>query len=193
MNQLATMGALLVAAACAAPIPPSPPGTASGIIPTPSTTPTLNATPTAESVRPGVTALIRPSPSLSATPTATPSGPSLSIWGDWSATCVGVAARECRPVAKLFINNLAWSAGRVFEESGGNLTVEPRPLCPDVPEHFDGSFCWQVRASLEDRQICMVIARQDPDIAWRWGFGQVGGDYMATSLLGPPKGRPECN
>ena len=169
MNQLATLGALLVAAACAAPLPPSPTATAGDIIPTPSATPSLTATPAAESVGPSVTASIRPSPSPSATPTATPSGPSLSIWGEWSATCVGVAVRECRPVAKLFINNLAGTGGWVLQESGGNLTVEPRPLCPAVSENMDGSFCWQVQAALEDRQICMVIARQDPDVAWKWG------------------------
>ena len=48
---------------------------------------------------------------------------------------------------------------------------------------MDGSFCWQARASLDDRQICMVIARQDPDVAWRWGFGQVGGDDMTGAFV----------
>jgi hypothetical protein len=113
--------------------------------------------------------------------------------GDWAASCDGVPTGDCQGVAALFINNLAWSGASVLRESGGKLSVEPRPSCPAVPEWADPSFCWQATARVSSGTVCMVVARQaNPASTWE-RFGQVGGDDMTGRLGGPPAGWPTCD
>jgi hypothetical protein len=140
-----------------------------------------------------------PSPTLSAAvtrapATATPTLPATHVpvlqVGDWSAGCDGVGPDDCQGVAALFVNNLARSQQSVFEQSGGTLSVEPRPDCPIVPDWADPGFCWQASALVPSGSICMVIARQGPSRPD--GFGQVGGDDMAGLAGGPPEGWPRC-
>jgi hypothetical protein len=112
--------------------------------------------------------------------------------GDWTASCRGVPADDCQGVAGLFINNLAWSGAWVLLESGGRLSVEPRPLCPAVPEWADPSFCWQATAKVSTGTVCMVVARQSDPATAGSRFGQVGGDVMTGLGGGPPVVRPTC-
>jgi hypothetical protein len=124
-----------------------------------------------------------------AAPTPTPTLTTVKV-GHWSARCEGVATADCEGVAALFVNNLARSSQSVFDESGGMLSVEPRPDCPAVPDWADPSFCWQATASATSGPICMVVAKQT--VSGSLGFGQVGGDDM-TGRLGPAgKGWATC-
>jgi len=112
--------------------------------------------------------------------------------GDWTANCQAVPADDCEGIAGLFINNLAWSGATVLNESGGRVSVEPRPMCPAVPKWADPSFCWQATAKVSTGTVCMVIARQlDPATAGS-RFGQVGGVDLTGRLGGPPAGWPTC-
>lgn len=110
--------------------------------------------------------------------------------GDWSASCHRVGADDCQGVAALFVNNLARSQQSIFEQSGGMLTVEPRPVCPTVPAWADPESCWQATALASGVSVCMVIARQGPSRPI--GFGQVGGDDLTGRAGGPPDGWPTC-
>jgi hypothetical protein len=110
--------------------------------------------------------------------------------GEWSARCEGVGSGDCEGVAALFVNNLARSWKSVFDQSGGMLSVEPRPDCPAVPDWADPSFCWQASALVWSGPICMVVARQT--ISRPLGFGQVGGDEMTGRAGHPATGWPTC-
>lgn len=112
---------------------------------------------------------------------------------DWTPACGDVPFADCYGVAALFANNLARNWEWVHEQSGGVITVTPRPVCPDFGDTFGGtqdpSFCWQATAAVTDGQVCMVVARQ-LQANNGWEFGQVGGDEMA-GLLVPPGYEPE--
>lgn len=110
--------------------------------------------------------------------------------GDWTATCVGVWPADCTGIAAVFVNNLAWSGESVLRDSGGRVSIAPRPDCPVVPEWADGGVCWQASASVPTGRVCMVVARQNVQDAF--GFGQVGGDDLTGRLGGPPPGWPTC-
>jgi hypothetical protein len=112
--------------------------------------------------------------------------------GDWTASCIGVSQTDCEGIASLFINNLARSWKSVFDESGGRVSVEPRPDCPAIPEWADGSFCWEAEARVSTGAVCMVVARQMDPVKAGAGFGQVGGDEMTGRAGGPPEGWPTC-
>jgi hypothetical protein len=163
MRRLITVAIVLVAA-CAAPAP----------------TPNLTEAPTVD-----------PAPTVAETPepTATPAAVTVRA-GDWTATCDGVPDDDCQGVAALFVNNLARNWQWVFDQSGGKLSVEPRPKCPTVREWADPDFCWQATALVSTGSICMVIARQGP--ARPAGFGQVGGDNVTGRAGGMPAGWPMC-
>ena len=150
-----------------------------GACATPTPTPTPTAAPVATQA-PTMIAIPTPSASLAE---------SVKI-GDWSADCDGVATDDCEGVAALFVNNLARSWHWVFDQSGGTLSVEPRPQCPTLPDWADGGYCWQVTASVRSGSICMVVARQTRTLPL--GFGQVGGDEMTGRAGGPAKGEPTC-
>lgn len=152
--------AIFVFGACAAPAPSAILTAAPAVTPAPAT-----ATPT---------------------PTAT-SAPVVEV-GDWSANCDRADADDCKGVAALFVNNLARSQEWVFEQSGGTLSVEPRPDCPAVPDWADPRFCWQATALVSGGSVCMVIAKQGHSLPF--GFGQVGGDDMTGLAGGPPEGWP---
>ena len=109
--------------------------------------------------------------------------------GDWTASCVGVSPTDCEGIAALFVNNLAWSGASVLRDSGGNVSIAPRPDCPAVPDYADSSVCWQATALVPGGRVCMVVARQKMG---PFGFGQVGGDEMAGSAAGPPPGWSTC-
>jgi hypothetical protein len=100
----------------------------------------------------------------------------------WQVTCLDVEFVDCHGVAALFANNLARNWQWVQEQSGGVVTVMPRPACPDFGDTFgatqDPSFCWQASATVADGQVCMVVARQTHPVMG-FEFGQVGGDEMA--------------
>ena len=142
-------------------------------------TPTLTRTPT-----------VIPAPTLTETPRPTAT-PTMAVKvGEWSASCKGVVTGDCAGVAALFVNNLARNWESVFDQSGGMLSVEPRPDCPAVPDWADPAFCWQATALVPSGQICMVVARQT--VSGSFGFGQVGGDDLTGLVGGPPKGWPFC-
>ncbi|MFN8622913.1 MAG: hypothetical protein U0869_19420 [Chloroflexota bacterium] len=139
------------------------------------------------------------SPSISSTPSGASLGPSADAargavltlrLGDWTARCVEVPETDCRGAAGLFINNLARSWQSVLDDTGGRITVVPRPTCPRVPDWADPSFCWQVSAEVPDAPVCMVVARQDPPRDGG-GFGQVGGDDL-TGRAAVPSPWPGC-
>ena len=109
--------------------------------------------------------------------------------GDWTASCLGVSRSDCTGIAALFINNLAWSGASVLRDSGGRVSIAPRPDCPAVPPDDDGSVCWQASAVVPTGRVCMVVARRAD--AGSFGFGQVGGDDM-TGRMGPPPEWPPC-
>ena len=104
--------------------------------------------------------------------------------GEWSAICEGVGTGDCEGVAALFVNNLAWSGKSVFDQSGGIVSVTPRPECPAVPDYADPAFCWQATALVPSGPICMVVARLT--VAGPRGFGQAGGDDLTGRAIGPP-------
>jgi hypothetical protein len=194
MHRLVVAAAFLLAVACAAPTPtPSTVPTLAPTLtppPTPTTSPTTHPTPYPTQT-PAPTAPVSPT----VTPTAT--GPTPRLPGvvqreleGWQVTCVDVEFVDCHGVAALFVNNLAWNTGWVLDQSGGMVTVAARRDCPAL-EHFDATSCWQARAPIEVGDVCMVVARQLPEIAWKFGFGQVGGDDL-TGRLGPPPNWPLC-
>jgi hypothetical protein len=111
--------------------------------------------------------------------------------GEWVATCVDVAVPKCKGVAQLFVNNLAWNGSQVFAESGGRVTVTPRPQCPPMADYNDASFCWQARASITDREVCMVIAHHKDWVPGHLRYGQVGGDDMTSRAI-PIPDYPPC-
>lgn len=161
MRLLVTV-AIFVVEACAAPVP----------------SPILSAAPA-----------LTPAPTMATPPTTTTPAPVVQV-GEWSAECFGVGADDCQGVAALFVNNLARSQQWVLEQSGGALSVDPRPDCPPVPGWADPGFCWQATALVSGGSICMVIARQGPSRPV--GFGQVGGDDMTGRAGDPPEGWPTC-
>ena len=125
--------------------------------------------------------------SASAGPVATQSAPPTTVptaaVGDWTARCLGVEKADCIGASERFINLLAWAGPAVFEQSGGALTVEPRPICPPVRDWADGSYCWQVTAeraisSETGEPWCMVIARRSTDTRYP-PYVQVGGPDTA--------------
>jgi hypothetical protein len=130
-----------------------------------------------------------PTPNITEAPTSSLTvAPAVAV-GEWSATCDGVEVGDCEGVAALFVNNLARGWRSVFDQSGGKVSVEPRPVCPAVPDWADPHFCWQATASVSSGPICMVIARQA--VARYAGFGQVGGDAIGRAAR-PPSGWPTC-
>ncbi len=135
---------------------------------------------------------VTPTPSEAAAHSPTASPVATVRVGDWSASCDGVSVADCQGVASLFVNNLAWSGTEVLRDSGGKLSVTPRPHCPAVPSYIDASFCWQATASRPSGSVCMVIARQADPAKAGFDFGQVGGDDMAGQAVGPPSGWPAC-
>jgi hypothetical protein len=111
----------------------------------------------------------------------------------WTPVCGDVPFLDCYGVAALFANNLARNWQWVQAQSGGVVTVRPRPACPDFGDISGGmqdpSFCWQATASVDGGHVCMVIARQIQP-AMGFEFGQVGGDEMA-GLAVPPGYKPK--
>jgi hypothetical protein len=60
---------------------------------------------------------------------------------------------------------------RVFDLSGGLLSVEPRPACPAMVAWADPRFCWQATAALDTtKTICMAVAKRKapPPDSVRW-------------------------
>ena len=112
--------------------------------------------------------------------------------GDWTVTCTAVSPADCEGIAGLFVNNLAWSEGQVLTESGGRVSVAPRPDCPALPDWADPAVCWQAWAPVADGRVCMVIAAR-PAVGRRT-FGQVGGDDLTGRATDPSDpGRPPCH
>ncbi|MEO8698070.1 MAG: hypothetical protein ABI658_31520 [Acidimicrobiales bacterium] len=112
----------------------------------------------------------------------------------WNVTCVDVGFVDCHGVAALFVNNLARSYGSVLAESGGQVTVVPRPQCPRVPSFIDATSCWQAIAPAADKDVCMVVGRDLPAVPPEsriFGFAQVGGDDMSGRAV-PPQDWPPC-
>jgi hypothetical protein len=107
-----------------------------------------------------------------------------------------VAEVDCTGASERFINLLARSTDDVFDQSGGLLTVEPRPVCPPVPEWADGADCWQVTANdaflASDQPWCMVIAKRSSDTRYP-PYVQVGGPDGTGRAGGMPEGWPLCN
>jgi hypothetical protein len=140
------------------------------------------------------TPTLTPAPAVISTPASTAppiptATPRITVdVGERSARCDGVGATECRRVAALFVNTLAWSGDSVFEQSGGNVTVKSRPECPILPHWADPSTCWQATAVVPDRAVCMVVGRRT-DVSPP-AYGQVGGDDLTGRAGGPPKGWP---
>ncbi len=99
--------------------------------------------------------------------------------------CEGVPLVDCYGVAALFVNNLARNWSWVLDESGGIVTVTPRPVCPPFDGSQDPSFCWQASAAIADGSVCMVVARQTEAVMGFWWFGQIGGDEMAGPASAP--------
>jgi len=116
---------------------------------------------------------------------------SLIAMGPWTVTCTAVTDEDCEGVAGLFVNNLAWSEGQVLDESGGRVSVAPRPDCPALPDWADPAMCWQAWAPVADGRVCMVIAARPG--AGKRTFGQVGGDDLTGRATDPnDPGRPPC-
>ena len=111
--------------------------------------------------------------------------------GAWTAQCTGVAsAADCKGIAAVFANNLAWSHDGVREESGSRIQITPAQ-CPTVNEDdeatwADLSACWRAMAPTRHERACMLIARQKHLEQAPSPFGQVGGDNY-TGLMGAPK------
>lgn len=177
MKQLTVWTVFLLVLACGAPTPSITPQ------PTPSTTPhpTPSLGPTAS-----------PAPTLSPSPAPTLSRVVTRELEGWTPVCGDVPTVDCFGVAALFVNNLARSQGSVLQESGGVVSVEPRPDCPLVPDWADPRFCWQASAPTSRGEVCMVVARQT-DLVGRFGFGQVGGGNFSgpIEMPGQPT-RPPC-
>jgi hypothetical protein len=137
----------------------------------------------------------------SAGPVAAQSAPPTTVptvaVGDWTARCLDVAKADCIGASERFINLLVWAGPAVFEQSGGVLIVEPRPICPPVRDSADGSYCWQVTAeraisSETGEPWCMVIARRSTDTRYP-PYVQVGGPDGTGRAGGMPAGWPTCN
>ena len=137
-------------------------------------------------------ASVAPSPSgASGTPAST-----VRV-GDWLASCEGVETLDCQGAVERFTNLLARSTATVFDQSGGNLTVTARPICPVVPDWADGSYCWQVSAtgttwSSTNQPVCMVIARRGTDVRYP-AYVSVGGPDGTGRAGGMPEGWPSCD
>lgn len=134
--------------------------------PTPSPTPEPTSVPTASS---------SPAPTLPLVVTRVLDG--------WTPVCAGVPYADCHGVAAVFVNNLARNGSWVLEQSGGIVTVTPRPVCPPFDGSQDPTFCWQASAAITDGSVCMVVARQTEAVMGFWWFGQVGGDEMAGPAI----------
>lgn len=168
MKRTSTLAALVVfVIACATATPTPPP---------PSSSPTA------------------PAPSVVPSSPAATAPPLMVRAGDWMATCDDVPENECRGVAGLFANNLAWNWKRVFDVSGGKVEVTNRSACPAMlPGWADPASCWQATAQTELEPVCMVIARWPKVEGAALRFGQVGGDEMAGMAGGLPSGWPACD
>lgn len=133
------------------------------------------------------------SPSPVATPSPAPTAIPTVVIGEWSSQCVDVEEADCVGASERFINLLARGHQAVFDQSGGVLTVRPRPVCPPVPDWADGSYCWQVTAvgaSLSSGEsLCMVIAKRSTDTRYP-PYVHVGGPTGGRA--GEPEG-PSCN
>jgi hypothetical protein len=103
----------------------------------------------------------------------------------WTVGCADVAQADCDGIARMFLNNLAWNGGWVYEESGGRINVTRDALCPDIPEWGVPGACWRVSAPTQSARTCMLMARRDvPEQGYT--FGRIGGDEL-TGRLGAPK------
>lgn len=114
--------------------------------------------------------------------------------GRWSVRCHGVADADCAGAAERFVNLLAWSSDGVFDATGGVLTVQPRPVCPPVPEWADGPYYWEVTAMRSlptGGDWCMVIAKHSSDERYP-PYVHVGGPDGTGSFGGTPPGWPSC-
>jgi hypothetical protein len=154
--------ALLVATACASPVPTGPLGSASVS-------------------SPGASASAEPSPLATSAVSSPATSPTTVTAAEWSATCSAVDPATCSAVATVAFGNL----GRSLPP--GVLTVQARPACPQVPDWADGSRCWQVYLPVGDQTVCMVIAKRTSD----GQYAQVAGDVPGKALLpSAPRGCP---
>jgi hypothetical protein len=90
---------------------------------------------------------------------------SLTFHG-WTASCGRAASLDCLGAVDRFTNVLGRSHDGVLATSGGRLSVELRPECPQVPVWAAAAECWQVSAEGGTGPICMVIARRADDLRY---------------------------
>ena len=107
----------------------------------------------------------------------------------WSVVCHATTDSDCDGAVGLFANNLARSWKDIFDESGGRLTLEPRP-CPTF-NGLTASECWDVTAVRPSGPFCMVVAHGANDARYP-AFFEIGGLDGAGRATGPPKGWPMC-
>jgi len=113
--------------------------------------------------------------------------------GRWTADCFNTSLEDCRGVAELFVNNLAWGEGAVHDESGGFVQVTYLPSCPiPVADPLEPGSCWRAAAPTRTQRACMLVGRQkDPNLALM-PFGQAGGDEYTGRLGAPKPGTTPC-
>jgi hypothetical protein len=116
--------------------------------------------------------------------------------GEWASRCMDVKLVDCRGASERFLNMLARGHQAVFDQSGGHLTVSPRPVCPPVQEWADGSFCWQVTAdgatTSSGEPWCMVIAKRSTDQRYP-PYVKVGGPDGVGNAMVAPSRQPPCD
>jgi hypothetical protein len=122
------------------------------------------------------------STALTPTPSASPSPMVIIVplVRRWDASCVGVAEDVCERVGRRYVDVIAPQGPGVFNASGGHITVEPRPDCPEeMNRDVDPTFCWQAEA-MGTEGLCIVFARyvgEDPRYPQ---YVQVGGRLVGT-------------
>lgn len=116
--------------------------------------------------------------------------------GEWTSRCMDVKLVDCRGASERFLNLLARGHQAVFDQSGGHLTVRPRPACPPVPDWADGSYCWQVTAdgatTSTGEPWCMVIAKRSTDTRYP-PYVKVGGPDGVGMAIVVPRPLPPCD
>jgi hypothetical protein len=109
----------------------------------------------------------------------------------WTVDCAGVAQDDCEGIARMFLNNLAWNGGWVYEESAGRIAVAPALSCPAIPDWGVAGACWRVAAATRTARACMVMARRK-EVEQGYAFRWIGGDVLTGIFDAPKPGTIPC-
>jgi hypothetical protein len=107
----------------------------------------------------------------------------------WTADCTAASSDDCVGAVELFAINLGRSSEPVFDQSGGQVTLVPRPCPASGP--VKAAACWDVTAQTTNGPFCMVVAHRATDPRYPDYF-EIGGMDGVGEAGGHPSDWPMC-